>query len=170
MKSLSYCILLFSCILYFGCNKEEITDWTSIVPGHYTGDISISTDLESNPDPNSVGMLPYIYKTHSSFSTTADVTYNGYGFIISFEENEILGKEVVGVFIAFSDNRKASLGLSNSPGISKPKQKKMLFSGLYSGDAIYLENNELSINVSYTYYHQTDSAIGVHFDLWRSLN
>jgi len=151
-------------MLYFGCNKEEITDWYSIVPGHYIGDISISTDPF---DPSGQQTL-YFYNTTSSFSTTADVTYNGYGFIISFEENEILGEEVVGVYIISSDNWKADLGLINSPGISKPKT---IFSGMCcSGDAIYFQSNELSINVSYTYYHQTDSAIAISFDVRKSLN
>jgi len=159
MKCLSYCLLLYICILYMGCNKEEITDWYSIVLGHYTGDITISTDPF---DPNGQETL-YFYNTISSFSTTADVTYNRTTFIISFKKNEILGEEVVGVYIISSDNRKADLGLRNSPGMSKPKT---ILSGMWgSGDVIYLQNNELSINVSYIYYQQTDSAVDVYFNL-----
>ena len=151
--------------IILSCNEEELTDWASLVPGHYLGEMYISSEPETTY--NNVGK-PFIHFTkHETFSTEAEITSSDYGFDVVFKDYGIVDQKDVGIYIIEITKYGATIGIGRTSG--NTNAPKSLLSGFYSaidgpgGEIIPTDDNGCHIHIRYARYYETDSALLISY-------
>lgn len=170
-----FLILLASITLTISCDPgpapapvEPEINWKEILPGQYSGELEIKSDLDSlhyskiRCADNSDRCKIYSWKWDSTINTTIgiDVKKTNSGYEIIFEKNEFLQWDTITFYDKFHNNSNArpapkflSIGgsIEGSPDLSAG-----CTASCYGNDSIYL-------SIHYWYFVPTDSARNIRF-------